>query len=185
MTNEADGWRSPICVSPRSHVLEGSSSLRPACARPSPPPPGAAGWRRQRRGSACGRLGRLLDQLHEPRRVVREAARVAGVVELDRGRPGALGHEPLQGRVDDPVGGRDRVPRTRGVPGPGPGCSAEDDQARRVLVGCQLGGQLRFRSWAKSSRKYCGAMMTKGSPDANTSAVRRWVRPFMTLLLEE
>jgi UDP:flavonoid glycosyltransferase YjiC (YdhE family) len=49
----------------------------------------------QRRGSGSGRVNRLFDQLHEARRVVREAPHVARVVELDGRRSSALGHEPL------------------------------------------------------------------------------------------
>jgi hypothetical protein len=62
--------------------------------------PNLEGGGGQRRGSACGRVNRLFDQLHEACRVVREAAHVARVVELDRRRSSALGHEPLQVRVD-------------------------------------------------------------------------------------
>src|SRR2546426_7884019 len=52
------------------------------------------------RGSGSGRLNRLFDQLHEPRPVMGEAAHVARGGELDGRRPSALGHEPLQGRVE-------------------------------------------------------------------------------------
>src|SRR5439155_6429957 len=97
------------------------------------------------RGSGSGRLNRLFDQLHEPRPVVGEAAHVARGWELDGRRSSALGHEPLQGRVDGAVVARNCVPRREYVPGGGAGWSAEEAQARGALLGCDLGAQLRIQ----------------------------------------
>ena len=75
-------------------------------------------WRRRpTAGIRLGRVNRLFDQLDEACCVVREAAHVARLVELDRLRSSALGHEPLQLRIDGAVLARDRVPRWEILPG--------------------------------------------------------------------
>ena len=65
--------------------------------------------------------------------------------ELDGHRSGALGHEPLQGRVDGAVVGRDCVPRRERVQVDRPRWSAEEEQARWALLGGDLGAQLRVQ----------------------------------------
>ena len=117
------------------------------------------------RGSGCGRVNRLFDQLHEACRVVREASHVARGGELDRRRSGALGHEPLQVRVDGAVVGP-RPRTTTGARARRPGPDGVTKRAR--LVGrCWAAisaASFGFKSWAKSSGKNCGSTMKRGTP---------------------
>jgi hypothetical protein len=76
---------------------------------------------------------------------VGEPAHMARGGEPDRRRSSALGHEPLQGRVNGAVVVRNCVPRRERVPGGGAGWGAEEAQARGALLGCDLGAQLRIQ----------------------------------------
>jgi len=70
---------------------------------------------------------------------------VARCGELDGRRSSALGHEPLQGRVDRAVLARNRIPRRHRVPGSRPGWCDEEREARGALLRCDLGAQLRIQ----------------------------------------
>ena len=105
--------------------------------------------------------------------------------ELDGRRSGALGHEPLQGRVDGAVVARDCVPRRERVPGGWAGWRAEQVQARGELLGCDLGAELRIQVLGEVVGEELRVDDDEGNDGANSRCARNapGLKPTLRLVI--
>jgi hypothetical protein len=120
--------------------------------------PNLEGGGGQRRGSGSGLVNRLFDQLHEARRVVREAPHVARGGELDgrrssarwamnRYRAGSMARSWAETAYHD----------GRACQAPGPDGLSKMTRLEGRWSAAMLAASFGFKSWAKSSGKNCGS----------------------------
>ena len=89
--------------------------------------------------------------------------------ELDGRRSSALGHGPLQGRVDGAVVAETAYHDGRACQAAGPDGVTKRTRLVGICWAAISAPSFGFKSWAKSSGKNCGSTMKKGNDGAGTS----------------